>query len=214
MSCLQLDSVALSYSNHVILSDVCMTISKGEIVGLLGRNGSGKSSLLHVLFGVIHQANRHVEIDGEYHHQPYRSKRLFLVPQKGFNVSYLTPHKLAKCFDVEVASILEDELIQRVWNQRFSEMSGGERKYTEILIALYSSRCYVLLDEPFSYLAPVMVERLIERISTVSKSKGILLTDHQYEHVLEVSDRQFILSGGALRPFSTRADLVRHGYLT
>lgn len=213
MPYLHLDSVLLSYSDHVVLSDVSLTVKKGEVIGLVGRNGCGKSSLLHVLFGVIDRASRHVQIDGRYYKHPFKSKDIFLVPQSGFGIPYLTPRKLSYYFDADSVLLQTEPLIRRVWDQRFSELSGGEAKYAELLVALYSSRSYVLLDEPFSYLSPVMVEQLKAQIKLVSARKGILLTDHQYEHVLAVADRQYVLTGGILRSFITKEELVQYGYI-
>ena len=92
------------------------------------------------------------------------------------------------------------------------ELSGGEIRIAEIWLCLCSPSPFCIMDEPFSYLAPVYVETVQKLISREKANKGIIISDHNYEALLEVSDEVLLLSDGYVHLIKDRSDLVRYGY--
>ena len=93
-----------------------------------------------------------------------------------------------------------------------AELSSGEVRIAGIWLALCSPAPFCILDEPFSFLAPVAVERIQDLIRRQKSSKGIILSDHNYNALLEVSDEVLLLSDGYVHQVRDRSDLVRYGY--
>ena len=92
------------------------------------------------------------------------------------------------------------------------ELSGGELRMVEIWLCLNSGAPFCILDEPFSYLAPVYVEKVQEMIRERKKDMGIIISDHNYEALLQVSDDVLLLSDGYVHLVREMSDLVRYGY--
>ncbi len=217
MNTLEVDSVSLAFGGRKILTDVYLKCETGDVVGLLGRNGSGKSSLMKIIFGTLHGESQSVRLDGQYVKQLFRSPNtVHYLPQDGFAMNYLTFNDLIKIFRLEetLDRIRDLEEINTNANRKIGQLSGGVRKLMEIIIVLYTPGAFVLLDEPFSYLSPVLVEKIIPHIRYQSQTKGIILTDHQYRNVMTVSDRRYVITDGALKLVGNSADLEKYGYLS
>lgn len=188
----------------------------GEVVGLLGRNGSGKSSLMKIIFGTLRGESQSVRLNGCYVKQLFKTPRIIhYLPQDGFSMNYLTFGDLARIFCLEAAfdRIRKVEEINTNIDRKISHLSGGVKKLMEIIAILYAPGAFVLLDEPFSYLSPVLVEEIIPHIRYQSQRKGIILTDHQYRNVMTVSSQCYIITDGALKFIEISADLEKYGYI-
>lgn len=96
---------------------------------------------------------------------------------------------------------------------RIGELSGGEQRILECFIILRSPARFILLDEPFSQIAPLHVATLQTLIRQEKATKGILLTDHMYRHVTGIADRLYVMADGQAYPCENDEDLVRRGYL-
>ncbi|HCR76306.1 MAG TPA: ABC transporter ATP-binding protein, partial [Chryseobacterium sp.] len=90
---------------------------------------------------------------------------------------------------------------------------GGEKKIVEVVLILYSDSNFILLDKPFNALSPKMIVEIQRIIKEQSQQKGIILSDHRYKEVLEVSDEIYLLSDSYLRQIKDLKELQRHGYL-
>lgn len=213
MSLLEVDSVLFSYGNTRILSNVYLKIARGEVVGFLGRNGCGKSTLLKIIFGTLKGTSQSVRINGKYESLPFRTEQLKYLPQGSLFPGFLTPEKAAILYDAAQEALLKEPEVSAYWKMPFEKMSGGIAKFVETLIVLHSPGQFVLLDEPFSFIAPVLVERLIPIIRQAALGKGILLTDHQYESIFKVSDRLHLLKNQCLYPIHGKQDLLDRGYI-
>lgn len=213
MSLLEIDSVNFSYGSNRILSDIYLKVNSGEVVGFLGRNGCGKSTLLKIIFGVLKGDSQSIRIDGKYTGQAFHTNQVKFIPQEGLFPGFLTPKKAISLYRSDLDRLLTYEELASNFIVRFDQMSGGTSKYLETLIVLHSPCSFVLLDEPFSYISPVLVEKLIPTLKLISKRKGILLTDHQYESILTVSDRLYLLRDGSLSLIGGREDLIDMGYI-
>ena len=148
---------------------------------------------------------------------PYQSPGVIaFLPQGGYLprhqkirqlVSYYLNEKEADDF------YKDDEVAQSCMERRVSQLSGGERRYLEAKLLLFGNTKFVLLDEPFDYLSFHLADKLIEQINIHSADKGIVITDHNYEKVLEVVTRLTLIRDGALMELTDKRGLVEQGYL-
>lgn len=211
---LYVDSVAHRYGERSILSNVYLNCSIGEVVGLLGRNGSGKSTLLKIIFGSIRPDYIHMKLNGEPVKRAYRSGLLAYLPQNSFVPARLKIKQLVELYTNRYKSdLLTQEVIYTNLNRMIGDLSGGQRRLIECLLILYSDSDFVLLDEPFSQLAPLIIEELQMHIEQFKPLKGIILTDHYYRQILTVSTRIVLLHNGCNYKINTIEDLQLHGYI-
>jgi len=123
----------------------------------------------------------------------------------------------------ELAKMLVDEFLwdnftnseiwQRCYNSSVEQLSGGELRQLEMLMLLYSKADFILLDEPFTHISPVQAEGFKMQLREVAKYKGIIVTDHLYHNILDVSDRIFLLHEGYTWQINSPEELVHYGYL-
>jgi lipopolysaccharide export system ATP-binding protein len=213
---LQIDSVLKSFAGQQLLTDIYLHCETGEIVGILGRNGSGKSTLLRILFGLETAELKHIRIDGKVYDAPYKTPGLVAyLPQQPFLPKNLTTERISTFVinDKNSAIFWDDVMLKSVKDQKISELSGGELRYFEIKLLLNSNVKFVLLDEPFSGLAPMVTNAIKDLIRETKKDKGIIITDHDYRNVLDVATRTTLLFDGGLKPMSSIEDLATWGYI-
>jgi len=213
---LKVDSVQLSFDDRKILQDVFLQCSVGEIVGLLGRNGSGKSSLLKIIFGSLIPSYKYVSINNQYVYSGYAGGQIAYLPQHnylphGIRISSLAKMLIDPAFWDEFA--LQD-VYQKHHHKTVGQLSGGELRMLETLVIIYNKADFILLDEPFTHISPVQTEFFKPVIKNCAKRKGIIITDHQYYNVLDVSDRLIILDNGCTKPVNHVDELVTYRYLS
>ncbi|MEL7222469.1 MAG: ATP-binding cassette domain-containing protein [Bacteroidota bacterium] len=217
MNVLEVDSIELSFGSRKILKDVYMKCETGSVTGLIGRNGSGKSCLLRVLFGALSADTQSVRFNGQYIKRAHEVRGLLaFLPQDGYAMDYLSCAQLAGIHRLDDASceyLQSLDVVQQHYHEPIGQISTGLRKLIEVLVVLLSPRKFILLDEPFSFLAPVLVEEVIRVIGAQAPDKGIVLTDHLYKHVFEVCDRHYLLVDGSLKPVSELSQLSQYGYI-
>ncbi|MBF4470788.1 ATP-binding cassette domain-containing protein [Flavobacterium sp. HJJ] len=213
---LEIDSVQKTFENKNILSDVYLKCETSDIIGLLGRNGSGKSTLLKIIFGIESADFKFVRIDGSV---KTKTKDLFN------EISYLPQDNyIPKVFSVKkaielsvskdrISEFYTDQLISTMLEKKISHLSGGELRYLEIKIILNNSSKFILLDEPYNGLSPLMVEKVNELIMENSKIKGIIISDHNYENVIKVSNRLILLKEAKAHHLLCKEELIEKGYL-
>jgi len=188
---LKVDSVQLSFDDRKILQDVYLQCTQGEVIGLLGRNGSGKSSLLKIIFGTLTPHYKYVSINDQFVQKGYHQNKIAYLPQHnylpvGIRISQLAGMLIDK---QNWKKFIALDIYKNHHNKKANELSGGELRQLEMLMVLYSSADFILLDEPFTHVTPVQSQYFKEIIKEVSKTKGIIITDHQYYNVLDVSNR-------------------------
>ena len=216
MSGLYVDSLTKDFGVRKVLTDVFITCVKGDIIGLLGRNGSGKSTLLKIIFGSLKADHKYIKVDETHINSLSDSRKLMhYLPQDNFLPTHITIGKIITLFCApEKAAILhEKEQIKPFLNNKSNELSGGERRLIEILIILYSKSKYILLDEPFNGLAPLHIEIIKEQIRVIAIEKGIIISDHDYVNVLDLSTSLLLLHEGAIKKIKEHQELVHFGYL-
>lgn len=211
---LYIDSVAHHFGEHRVLNNVYMKCAVGEIVGVLGRNGCGKSTLLKIIFGNINPHHKFLRVDDVHTEKGYLTNKIAYLPQGYFIPAHLKLKVLLKLY----ANKFCDQLLALdVFNQnlemRIGDLSGGNRRLVEALLIIYSDAKYILLDEPFSQLSPLVSQQLKEHILKVSQQKGFVITDHYYQQILDVSSRIVLIHNGCNYEIKHADDLMLHGYL-
>jgi lipopolysaccharide export system ATP-binding protein len=213
---LKVDSVQLSFNDRKILQGVYLECKQGEILGLLGRNGCGKSSLLRVIFGVLIPGFKYIGIDGEYIDKGYLNNRIAYLPQHnylphGIKISQLAPQLVEDRSWDEFAG---HPIYQNHHRKTVGQLSGGELRMLETLLVLYNKADFILLDEPFTHISPVQTEYFKPILKARAQTKGIIITDHQYYNVLDVSDKLMILENGYTKQINGVEELVTYKYLS
>ena len=213
---LEVDSVQKQYDGKIIISDVYLKCETGDIIGLLGRNGSGKSTLLKIIFGIVAADFKFVRINGAV-----KSKTSTLLNQ----ISYLAQDNfIPNSFSIKktialsiskdkVEEFYADEMIQSMLDKKIKHLSGGELRYLEIKLILHNESKFVLLDEPYNGLSPIMIDKINQLIIEKSISKGIIITDHNYENVIKVSTKLALMKEGKMFHLKNKSELVERSYL-
>lgn len=213
---LEIDSVRKQYDNKTIVSDVYLKCETGNIIGLLGRNGSGKSTLLKIVFGIVSAEYKFIRINGSV-----KSKTNQLL----YDISYLPQENfIPNTFSVKKAISLtiakpkqpdfyDDEMIESLKDKKIKDLSGGELRYLEIKLILSNPSKFVLLDEPYNGLSPIIIEKINTLIQEKAKEKGIIITDHNYKNVIKVSSQLILMKDGKTYNLKDKQELIDKGYL-
>ena len=215
-----------SYKNRLIIRDVTLDLARGEVVGLLGPNGSGKTTSFYAIAGLILPEAGQVIIDGQdvTDLPMYRRARLGIcyLPQemsifRGLSVE----DNILAILDISVKDghkrrerleeLLSDFSIEHLRRAPALALSGGERRRVEIARCLAANPRYLLLDEPFAGVDPISVGD-IRNLVTELKTRGIgvLITDHNVRETLEIVDRAYILHEGAMLMSGSPRDVVQN----
>ena len=217
MNKLHVDSVRKSYQGRVILSDIFLSCNRGEVVGLIGRNGSGKSTLLKIIFGIENAENRYVRVNQQVLKSFEDSKKLInYLPQDNFLPNNVRIRNLIKLFlpKKQREILVENEFIIPLLDKSFQILSGGEKRILEILLLIHSRADFLLLDEPFNGVSPIIRDQIIQKINEEKSEKGFIITDHDYKNVMKVADKILFLESASLREIKDKKDLVKYGYLS
>ncbi|WP_162996948.1 ATP-binding cassette domain-containing protein [Mucilaginibacter kameinonensis] len=212
---LKTDSVHLEFDGRKILQDIYLHCRQGEVVGLLGRNGCGKSSLLRIIFGTLKPSYKHISIDDKHVYKGYDGGRVAYLPQHNYLPQNIKIESLAK---IIIDPRFADEFIslpiyQNHYQKKPSQLSGGELRQLETLMCIYSRADFILLDEPFTHVSPVQAEMFKGVIRKCAEVKGIIVTDHQYYNILDVADRIVLINDGSTKAIHNPDDLIRYGYI-
>lgn len=213
---LKTDSVHLEFDGRKILQDIYLDCRQGEVVGLLGRNGCGKSSLLRVIFGSLKPTYKHVSIDDKHIYKGYDDGRVAYLPQHNYLPQNIKIQNLAGTiidpqFTDEFTSL---SIYQDHHHKKPGQLSGGELRQLETLMCIYSRADFILLDEPFTHVSPVQAEMFKGVIRKCAEVKGIIVTDHQYYNILDVADRIVLITDGSTKAIKSPDDLIRYGYIS
>ena len=209
---LSIISIAKSYDNRVVLSDVSLSVGRGEVVGLLGPNGAGKTTCFYSVMGLVKPDAGRILLDGaDITALPmYRRAILGLgyLPQetsifRGLSVAknisavleLVEPDKAARADRLEF--LLSEFGLEKLRDSAAMALSGGERRRCEIARALAANPSIMLLDEPFAGIDPLSISDIRDLIKDLKKRDiGVLITDHNVRETLEIVDRACIIYDG------------------
>jgi lipopolysaccharide export system ATP-binding protein len=211
---LEADSISLEFGLRPILSDIHIKCRTGEITGLLGRNGQGKTCLMRILYGDLEASGRSVRFDNIAVSQAYkRPEWLSYLPQFNFIPESLTLQRVFNDFDLEFSE-LEQRFPQFRARQKshIRNLSGGEKRLINVYLIIRSRSRFALLDEPFSHLMPIQIDKIKELMLEEKDHKGFLITDHLYRHITGISDKFYILADGRTHLARDTEDIERLGY--
>ena len=223
---LQVTGLRKSYRKRIIIHDISLELRRGEVVALLGPNGSGKTTTFYSIAGLTSSDGGQVKIDGmDVTTMPmYRRARMGLsyLPQetsifRGLNVEdniksildISTPLKSER--QAKLEKLLSDFRIEHLRRTPALALSGGERRRVEIARALATDPKYILLDEPFAGVDPISVNDVRNLVSELkSRSIGVLITDHNVRDTLKIVDRAYILHDGRVIVSGLPEDVVNN----
>jgi len=212
------------YGRRRVVDEVTVTVSQGEIVGLLGPNGAGKTTSFYMIVGLIKPEEGRIFLDDrDITSQPmYRRSKMGIgyLPQESSvfrklsvedNImAVLEMTNLKKHEQVEKREQLIEEFgLGQVRKSRGDVLSGGERRRTEIARALAVDPQFMLLDEPFAGIDPIAVEDIQAIVAKLKyKNIGILITDHNVQETLSITDRAYLLFEGKILKSGTAEELA------
>ncbi|WP_396192577.1 ATP-binding cassette domain-containing protein [Flavobacterium sp.] len=214
---LEIDSVQKKFDYKSVLSDVYLKCETGEIIGLLGRNGSGKSTLLKIIFGILDADFKFVRIDGVIINKTSDLfKEISYLSQDNFIPNSFSVKKAIELSieSQKIKSFYDDEMIKSITDKKINHLSGGELRYLEIKLILFNPSKFVLLDEPYNGLSPIMIEKINQLIIANSLKKGIIITDHNYENVIKISSKLVLVKEGKTCTIKDKNELIYNGYLS
>ena len=213
---LEIDSVYKIFGYKKILSDIHLSCEIGYIIGVFGRNGSGKSTLLKILFGTMDADYKFVRLNNKVVTKPFKvNDGLTYLPQHDYIPRNFSVQKSITLMinANKVVEFCNDEIIDKIKNNRIIELSAGELKYLQVKLLLFSDAKFCLLDEPYSGVSPVICQLINKQIIEQSSTKGIIITDHNYASLLEIATRIYLLKNGVGKFLQNKKDLITFGYL-
>ena len=223
---LVVDHLRKSYKKKVVIRDVSLEVQRGEVVALLGPNGSGKTTSFYAIAGLVNPEGGQVLIDGQdvTYLPMYRRARMGIgyLPQemsifRGMSVednisaildiSYRDRHKRRE----RLEELLGEFSIEHLRRAPALALSGGERRRVEIARCLAADPKYLLLDEPFAGVDPISVGDIRHLVADLKKRGiGVLITDHNVRETLEIVDRAYILHDGKVLMSGSPDEVVRN----
>jgi len=222
---LRAENIIKKYKSRTVVKGVSFSVEQGEIVGLLGPNGAGKTTSFYMTVGLITPNGGKIFLDST------EITKLPVYKRAQMGIGYLAQEaSVFRTLSVEdnIRSVLEmTDFSKEYQKQRLEEMidefglghirkskgiqlSGGERRRTEIARALSINPKFVLLDEPFAGVDPIAVEDIQEIVRKLKeKNIGILITDHNVQETLSITDRAYLLFEGTILKAGTAEELAQ-----
>lgn len=231
---LEVENITKSFNQRQVIHGVSFHVEKGETVGILGRNGAGKTTSFRIAMGILKPDSGRIVLNGD------EVTKLPMYKRARLGVGYLSQEpsifrnmtvaenilavletlKVPKAErEDRVREILGELDLVRLWNSKAKVLSGGERRRLEITRCLVTKPDFVLLDEPFSGVDPIAVAEIQEVVANLkNRNIGVLITDHNVRETLAITDRAYIVLDGAVLAHGTAPELVanpdvREGYL-
>jgi lipopolysaccharide export system ATP-binding protein len=218
------EGLVKQYGKRTVVNNVSFDVNQGEVVGLLGPNGAGKTTSFYMVVGLVKPDKGNVFLDGENITKLPMYKRAQMgigyLPQEASifrklsvadNISaVLEMTKLSKAEQSKKLEELLDEFrLGHVRKSPGDVLSGGERRRTEIARALAVNPKFILLDEPFAGIDPIAVEDIQSIVATLKyKNIGILITDHNVQETLSITDRAYLLFEGRILKAGSAEELA------
>jgi lipopolysaccharide export system ATP-binding protein len=211
---LRTENLVKKYKNRTVVKEVSFQVEKGEIVGLLGPNGAGKTTSFYMIVGLIVPNEGRIFLDDyEITKEPmyrraqrgigYLAQEASVFRQLSVEDNLLSILEMTKLPKEEqhekVESLISEFGLSKIRKSLGIQLSGGERRRTEIARALAINPSFILLDEPFAGVDPIAVEDIQEIVKKLKeKNIGVLITDHNVHETLSITDRAYLLYEGEI----------------
>lgn len=208
------EGISFSVDGQCILEDVSISVSKGEIVGLLGRDGAGKTCLFEILAGQIRPDRGRVKLNGADVTDATVDERALLgisyLPEEisvfrdltvdeNLAIALDRPSTAPDARSARLEQLLSAFQLDRLRHQTAATLSGGERRRCEVARAVATNPAFLLLDEPFKGLDPMTIREIKELVSLLSQEKiGALVSDYDVHDMIELMDRVYVIHQGQL----------------
>ena len=212
------------YKARTVVDHVSIEVNQGEIVGLLGPNGAGKTTTFYMIVGLIKPNEGQIFLED----QEITKEPVYKRAQKG--VGYLAQEasvfrrlsvedniravlemtRFSKEYQAErVEALIKEFRLEKVRKSMGIQLSGGERRRTEIARAVAINPAFILLDEPFAGVDPIAVEDIQSIVATLKhKNIGVIITDHNVDETLAITDRTYLLYEGKILKTGTAEELA------
>jgi lipopolysaccharide export system ATP-binding protein len=214
MSCLEAKNLVKSYGRRVVVNNVDIRIRSGEIIGLLGRNGAGKTTIFQMIVGLVKPDSGHIILDGtEISQAPTHQRALtgltYLPQENSVFLKTSVENNLRLALELQpypkeereeiIRDLLEEFGLLPLAKQSAYSLSGGERRRLEICRALVLKPKFLLLDEPFTGIDPLTIlelQKILVRLK--NKDIGVLLSDHNVRDTFKIAARAYIIDEGEI----------------
>lgn len=229
------ENIVKKYKKRTVVKGVSIEVSMGEIVGLLGPNGAGKTTTFYMMTGLIKPYSGKVFLDGKditdmpmykraqegvgYLAQEASVFRTLSVEDNIMSILEFNNKLSKKEKEMKMEELLEEFSLTHIRKSKGIQLSGGERRRTEIARALAADPKFILLDEPFAGVDPIAVQDIQNIVKGLKdKNIGVLITDHNVHETLSITDRAYLLIEGNVFKYGTPQELandeqVRKKYL-
>ncbi len=212
---LEIDSVILEFGSKRVLQNVYLKFETGKITGLLGRNGSGKSCLMNIMYGELIPNDKSIRFNGKSFIDNKRNPQdLRYLPQFSFIPKSLSIQNIFADFGLDFSdfeTLFPD--FKSFFNVKLRNVSGGERRIIEIYTILASNTKFCMLDEPFSQVMPIYIDTIKNLIVREKQNKGIIITDHLYKHIVDICDDLYVINNGKTYLTKEISDLEKYEYV-
>lgn len=221
---LRSENLVKKYKSRTVANNVSVQVQQGEIVGLLGPNGAGKTTSFYMIVGMVKPNSGKIFLDDKDITSEPMYKRAQLgvgyLPQEASVFRKLSiedniravlqmTNKTKAEQEYKVESLLDEFALHHVRKNLGDQLSGGERRRTEIARALATDPKFILLDEPFAGVDPIAVEDIQSVVRKLKdKNIGILITDHNVHETLNITDRTYLLYAGEVIKSGSAEDLA------
>ena len=222
---LRAEEITKSYRGRKVVKGISLEVNQGEIVGLLGPNGAGKTTSFYIIVGLIKPNSGHIYLDDKdittfpmyrraqngigYLAQEASVFRKMSVEDNILSVLELTSWSKQEQ-EAKMEALIEEFGLGHIRKNRGDLLSGGERRRTEIARALATDPKFILLDEPFAGVDPVAVEDIQKIIDQLrNKNIGILITDHNVQETLAITERSYLMFEGGILKSGTPEELAQ-----
>ena len=222
---LRTDNVVKKYRSRTVVNQVSVRVRQGEIVGLLGPNGAGKTTTFYMIVGIIKPyAGRVFLDDTEITSTPmYRRAQLgvgYLAQEASVFRQMTVENNISSILEFrrdlnasqrqeKLEALLDEFGLQKIRKSKGIQLSGGERRRTEIARALANDPHFLLLDEPFAGVDPIAVQDIQDIVAHLKeKNIGILITDHNVNETLRITDWAYLLYDGTVQMSDTPENLA------
>jgi lipopolysaccharide export system ATP-binding protein len=221
---LRTEHVVKKYRQRTVVNDVSVEVNKGEIIGLLGPNGAGKTTTFYMIVGLIKPFSGKVFLDDkEITDLPmykraqlgigYLAQEASVFRQLSIEDNLMAVMQFTKMTKDEqkekLESLLDEFGLNKIRKSKGIQLSGGERRRTEIARALAVNPSFILLDEPFAGVDPIAVEDIQQIVSKLKeKNIGILITDHNVHETLSIVDRAYLMFEGSVLKAGSAKELA------